>query len=227
MSHISAKRDFCVREKLLTNGAPNLSDAELLSVFISSGSAKRSCVQLADDLLEHLGDFRNILNAELNSFEQVPGLGVVRYVQLQAVREMCRRSDFIHLQKNVTLSSTKQAYAYIKRYLRDKHNETFAALFLDSQNKVLAFEELFTGTINAAAVYPRPIIKRVLKHNAASVILAHNHPSGLSDASKNDIAVTKRIEKALELIDVRLLDHLVVGDNEIYSIHHKTKSPCY
>ncbi|KTD08300.1 RadC family protein [Legionella jamestowniensis] len=217
---------FRVREKLLSQGAENLSDAELLAVFISSGSRKKSCMQLALDLIKQLGDLRAILNAEPQAFNQVAGLGMVRYLQLQAAREICRRSDFISLQKKTTLTNSQQTYAYLKRQLRDRKNETFVALFLDSQHRVLAYEELFSGTINAANVYPRPIIDKIFKLNAAAVILAHNHPSGIVEASTADLAVTKRLSHALELIDVRLLDHLIIGDNEVYSIMSNAKWPC-
>lgn len=226
MTSLQPAQPLRIREKLLTQGAQSLSDAELLAVFISSGSAKKSCMQLAFDLIKHLGDLRAILNADQHTFKQVPGLGVVRYVQLQAVQEICRRSDFISLQKNTQLTNSQETHAYLKRQLRDKKNETFVALFLDSQHRVLAYEELFTGTINAASVHPRPIVERVLKLNAAALILAHNHPSGLSDASYQDLAVTNRLHHALELVDARLLDHLVIGDNEVYSIMNKIKWPC-
>lgn len=219
-------RALRVREKLLTCGAQSLSDTELLAVFISSGGAKKSCVQLAHDLIKHLGDMRSVLNSDLQTFQQVPGLGMVRYVQLQAVREICRRSDFISLQKDTQLTNTQDTYSFLKRQLRDKKNETFVALFLDSQHRVLTYEELFTGTINAASVHPRPIIERIMKLNAAAIILAHNHPSGLTDASTHDIAVTDRLRDALALVDVRLLDHLVIGDNEVYSIMNDMKWRC-
>lgn len=220
-------RELRVREKLLTTGAQSLSDTELLAVFISSGSANKSCVQLAQDLIKHLGNMRDVLNCDLQTFQQVPGLGVVRYVQLQAVREICRRSDFISLQKDTQLTNSHETHAFLKRQLRDKKNETFVALFLDSQHRVLAYEELFTGTINTATIYSRPIVERVMKLNAAAVIIAHNHPSGVADASSHDIAVTNRLREALELIDARLLDHLVIGDNEVYSIMSNMKSRCH
>lgn len=226
MSVQPTTRGLHVREKLLMCGAESLSDTELLAVFISSGSGKRSCVQLANDLITHLGDMRAVLNTDLPTFEQVPGLGLVRYVQLQAAREICRRSDFIALQRGTQLLNTQETYAFLKRQLRDKKNEVFAALFLDSQHRLLAYEELFTGTINAATVHSRPIIERTLKLNAAALILAHNHPSGLSDASHQDLEVTERIRQALELIDARLLDHLVIGDNEVYSIMSTMKWSC-
>lgn len=222
-----AVRDYRVREKLLTYGANSLSDTELLAVLISSGSGKKSCVQLALDLLNHFGDLRAVLNACPKTFQEIHGLGVVRYVQLQAAREICRRSDFIDLQKKTTLTNTQQTCAYLKRQLRDKKNETVAAIFLDSQHRVIVYEELFTGTINCATLHPRPIIDRALKLNAAALILAHNHPSGLSDASPEDIAVTERLRHAFDLIDVKLLDHLVIGDNEIYSIMSTTKWACH
>ena len=227
MTNQPAVRELRVREKLLTFGANSLSDPELLAVLISSGSAKKSCMQLALDLINQFGDLRAVLNTDPQTFQQIPGLGVVRYVQLQAAREICRRSDFIHLQKNTALTSTQQTYTYLKRQLRDKKNETFAALFLDNQHRILAYDELFTGTINAATIHPRPIIERVLRLNAAALILAHNHPSGISDASHQDIAVTDRLRLALDLVDVKLLDHLVIGDNEIYSILHAMKWTCH
>ncbi len=226
MAAIQPIRQLNLREKLLINGAQSLTDAELLAIFISSGSGKKSCVQLADDLLQHLGDLRAILNADKNRFQQIVGLGEVRYVQLQAVKEICKRSDFIQLQKETQITNSKQTYAYLKKRLRDYKNETFAALFLDNQHRIIAYEELFSGTINMATVHPRPIVERVLQLNAAALILAHNHPSGLSDASPQDIAVTERIRDALELVDARLLDHIVIGDNEVYSIVGESKWIC-
>lgn len=215
-----------LREKFLTQGAQRLSDIELLALFISSGSAKKSCLQLAFDLTRQLGDLRAILNADQHSFNQVNGLGLVRYLQLQAAREICRRSDFISLQRDIQLTNTQQTHAYLKRQLRDLKNETFVALFLDSQHRVLAYEELFKGTINTATVHPRPIVERVLKLNAAALIIAHNHPSGAANASQQDFAVTERLCHALELVDARLLDHLVIGDNEVFSIMNQIKWPC-
>lgn len=150
----------------------------------------------------------------------------MRYVQLQAIKELCHRSDFIALQKETQITNTQQTYAYLKKRLRDYKNETFAALFLDNQHRIIAYEELFSGTINSATIHTRPIVERVLQLNAAALILAHNHPSGLSDASYEDIAVTERIREALELIDTRLLDHIVIGDNEVYSIIAEYKWTC-
>ncbi|MGC1182960.1 RadC family protein [Legionella sp.] len=226
MTFAPSRRQLDLREKLLTNGVKNLSDTELLAIFISSGSGKKSCVQLATDLLKHLGDLRAVLNADQLCFKQVHGLGTVRYVQLQAVKEICRRSDFIQLQKETQITNSKQTYAYLKKRLRDYKNETFAALFLDNQYRIIAYEELFSGTINTATIHSRPIVERVLQLNAAALILAHNHPSGVSRASHQDIAVTERIRDALELVDAHLLDHIVIGDNEVYSIFAESKWVC-
>lgn len=226
MTNQRIARELCLREKLLTYGAKNLSDIELLAIIISSGNAKKTCLQLAQDLIHHFGNLRAILNSDLHSFREIPGLGVVRYTQLQAAQEICRRSDFISLKHLTRLTHTQQTYSYLKRQLRDKKNETFAILFLDNQHRVLAYDELFHGTINQATIHMRPIIERILKINAAAVILAHNHPSGVSDASQEDFAVTERLQEALEHIDVRLLDHLIIGDNEVYSIQEKVKWSC-
>lgn len=220
-------RQFNLREKLLIQGPHSLSDTELLAIFISSGNKKRSCMQLAFDLLIQLGDLRAILNADKHSFKQVHGLGEVRYVQLQAVKEICRRSDFIQLQKDTQITNSQQTYIYLKKRLRDYKNETFVALFLDNQHRVISYEELFSGTINTATIHPRPIIERVLRLNAAALILAHNHPSGVADPSPQDIAVTERIREALELVDTRLLDHIIIGDNEVYSILAEAKWTCH
>lgn len=218
---------FDLREKLLTYGPQSLSDTELLAVFINSDNKINSCMQLACDLLIHLGDLRAILNADTQSFKQIQGLGEVQYVQLQAVKEICRRSDFIQIQKETQITNSKQTYAYLKKRLRDYKNETFVALFLDNQHRIIAYDELFSGTINTATIHPRPIIERALRLNAAALILAHNHPSGVSDPSPQDITVTERMREALELVDVRLLDHIIIGDNEVYSIIAEARWICH
>lgn len=227
MTNLQPVQPLRLREKLATSGAKNLADAELLAVFFSSGSNKKSCLQLAYELIKHLGDLRGVLNADPRSFKAVSGLGTVRYLQLQAAREICRRSDFISLQKTVQLNNSSDTHAFIKRQLRDKKNETFAVLFLDSQHRVISYEELFYGTINCASIHPRPIVERALILNAAAIIVAHNHPSGMCDASDQDLIVTERLSSAMELVDVQLLDHLVIGDNEIFSILNQVKWACH
>jgi DNA repair protein RadC len=163
MTVVQSTKPLRLREKLLVNGPKSLSDTELLAVFISTGSPRKSCLELASDLIDQLGDLRAVLNSNSQNFKEIHGLGEVRYIQLQAVKEMCRRSDFIFLQRETQLTNTHQTYSYLKKKLRDCKNETFAALFLDNQNRIIAYEELFTGTINAATVHARPIIERSLK----------------------------------------------------------------
>ena len=214
------------REKLLACGAASLSDIELLAIIISSGSQKKSCFLLAAELIKHQGDLRSVLNCSYSSFSSIKGLGLAKFSQLQAAKEICKRSDYIQLQKDVRITTSQQSFRFLKRQLRDYRNETFAALFLDSQHRVLAFEQLFSGTVTSAAVFMRPIVDRVLQLNAATIIIAHNHPSGVSDPSTQDLEVTQKIKQAMELIDVRLLDHIVVGDNEIYSIINGSKWAC-
>ncbi len=227
MQHTQNERGLQLREKLVIYGAKSLSDTELLAVFISSGTRQKSCLQLANDLLFQLGDLRTILNTEWNIFNQIKGLGLTRYSQLQALKEICRRSDFINLAKKTQLHSCEQAYIFLKRQLRDNKNEVFVALFLDSQHQVISYEELFHGTINATSIHTRPLIARVMTLNAAAVIVAHNHPSGNCSASAEDIAITNHLRQALDVIEVRLLDHLVVGDNTIFSIQQDAIIPCH
>lgn len=227
MNASQPKRQLQLREKLLTQGATHLSDTELLAVFLSYGHRHKNCLELALDLMQNLGDLRAIINSDYQGFRKIPGLGLVRYVQLQAMVEICRRADFIGLQKNTLLDNAYETYTYLKRKLRDKKNETFVALFLDNQHRILSYEELFTGTINTVTVHSRPIIERVIKLNAAALILAHNHPSGYPEASEQDKEITLRLRLALELVDARLLDHLIIGDNEIYSMMHNMKWRCH
>lgn len=150
-----------VREKLLTHGPQSLSDQELLAVFISSGSGQRSCLELAQDLLTLFGDLRQLLNADYKTFMSIPGLGVVRYVQLQALREICQRGDYIGLKSSEQLTNSIETYQFLKRRLRDKKHETFVGLFLDNLHRVLAYEELSSGTIDSATIHTRPILSLI------------------------------------------------------------------
>jgi DNA repair protein RadC len=220
------KRDLQAREKLLTYGAEGLSDAELLAVFISSGSKHSSCLQIAENLMRVFGNLRAVVNAEYKNFIQVKGLGAVRFVQLQAAREICRRNDFIKLKKDTPLTNTRHTIQFIKRALRDRKNETFVALFLDTHFHIISYETLFHGTLSTAVIHIRPLIERVLNLNAAGIIIAHNHPSGLCEPSEQDRLLTKKIAEALLVVEAKLLDHLVIGDNEVYSILYNTKWPC-
>ncbi|MGI1679552.1 MAG: DNA repair protein RadC [Cellvibrionaceae bacterium] len=205
------------REKLLTRGPASLSDAELLAIFLRTGCAGKSAVDLARDLITDFGSLRQLLEASQKQFCQGLGLGAAKYSQLQAVMEMARRHLSESLEKGDAFSSAKIAQQYLQSQLRHRQHEVFAVLFLDSQNRLLAFKEMFQGTIDGASVYPREVVKQALTHNAAAVIFAHNHPSGVAEPSQADIRITTRLQAALDLIDVRVLDHFIVGDPEVVS----------
>ncbi|OOG25715.1 hypothetical protein B1C78_06340 [Thioalkalivibrio denitrificans] len=200
------------REKLLKRGAAALSDAELLAIFLRTGVAGRTAVDLARDLLSRFGGLRPLLQADPDAFCTARGLGVAKYTQLQAVVEMARRHLSETLTRGDALGSPDDTRRYLSARLRDYPFEVFACLFLDNRHRVIAFEELFRGTIDGASVHPREVVRRALTHNAAAVILAHNHPSGVAEPSRSDEAVTWRLRDALALIDVRVLDHVVVGE---------------
>lgn len=200
------------REKLLARGAQALSDAELLAIFLRTGIAGKTAVDLARELLAEFGGLRPLLDAPQARFCESRGLGSAKFAQLQAVLEIARRHLLETLKRDSALTSPALTRQYLKARLRDYRHEVFLCLFLDSQHQVLAAEELFEGSIDGASVYPREVVQRCLVHNAAAVILAHNHPSGVAEPSDADIRITARLKQALALIDVRVLDHVVVGD---------------
>ncbi|WP_150305856.1 RadC family protein [Pseudomonas saliphila] len=202
------------REKLLSQGAAALSDAELLAIFLRTGIPGRSAVDLARDLLSGFGSLRALLQADLKLFCGHAGLGPAKFVQLQAVMEMGRRHLYEEMQRGDALTSPGSVRRYLKSQLLGLPHEVFACLFLDNQHRVIAFEELFRGTLDSASVYPREVVKRALAHNAAALILTHNHPSGVSEPSQADLMLTRRLKESLALVDIRVLDHLVVGDGE-------------
>ncbi len=206
------------REKLLEQGAATLSDAELLAIFLRTGVKGCSAVELARRLLGEFGGLRQLLEAGQEQFTSHLGLGPAKYAQLQAVLEMGRRHLAATLKRESALESPQAVRDYLKAQLRHEPHEIFACLFLDTKHRVLAFEPLFYGTIDGASVYPRQVVKRSLAHNAAAVILAHNHPSGVSEPSQSDRLLTERMKEALSLIDVRILDHFIVGDGEPLSM---------
>ena len=202
------------RERLLSQGPQALSDAELLAIFLRTGVRGRSAVDLARDLLSRFGGLRALLEAERDSFCDSPGLGDAKYAQLQAVMEMARRHLADELQRGDALTSPAMTRRFLASRLRHLPHEVFGCLFLDNRHRVLRFEELFRGTIDAASVYPREVVKHALACNAAAVILAHNHPSGVAEPSGADRQITERLREALGLVDIRLLDHMVIGDGE-------------
>jgi len=205
------------REKLLAHGAIALSDAELLAIFLRTGTQGFSAIELAENLLIDFGSLQALMQADCFSFTQAKGLGNAKYAQLQAVLEMARRHTFEVLDRGGALTSPEATRAYLVEQLKAYDHEVFACLFLDNQHHILKFEELFSGTIDSASVYPREVLKKVLEHNAAAVIFAHNHPSGVNEASHADKVITQRLKNALELIDIRVLDHFIVADGVPYS----------
>ncbi len=206
------------REKLLMHGAGTLSDSELLAIFLRIGLPGKSAVELARELLQNFGSLRRLLCAEKKQFCEQPGLGPAKYVQLQAVLEIARRHIGEQLKHGEELTSVEHTRSFLRHVLRDQRHEQFGCLFLDNRHRVLKWEVLFKGTIDAAAVYPRIVAERALSHNAAAVIAAHNHPSGVAEPSHADITITKRLKQALALLDIRMLDHFIVGDNEPVSM---------
>ncbi|WP_028475255.1 RadC family protein [Nevskia ramosa] len=202
------------REKLLRHGATVLSDAELLAIFLRTGVVGRSAVDLARDLLIRFGSLRGLLKASREDFCAAHGLGDAKYAQLQAVMEIARRHLAEAMNERTSLPNPAATRDFLRLKLRDLDHEVFCALFLDSQNQVLGFETLSIGTINAADVYPREVLKKALRAQAAAVIFAHNHPSGIAEPSLADRTLTNRLRDALALIDVRVLDHFVVGEGQ-------------
>ncbi|WP_300495934.1 DNA repair protein RadC [uncultured Methylophaga sp.] len=206
------------REKLLQSGAAALSDAELLAIFLRTGVTGISAVDLARKLLSDFGGLRALFEADHQSFCQQHGLGTAKFVQLQAVLEMSRRHLESTLTRGNAFTDAATTRLYLQRQLRHFPHEVFACLFLDTRHRLISFETLFRGTIDGASVYPREVVKQALKHNAAAVIFAHNHPSGVAEPSQSDIQITKRLRSTLELVDIRVLDHIIVGDAETTSL---------
>ncbi len=206
------------REKLLMKGAGALSDAELLAIFLRTGVKGKSAVDLARELLEEYGGLRPLLEASHSRFCRSRGLGSAKYVQLQATLEMGWRHLDEQLRRDDALTDPATTRRYLAARLRHQRREIFGCLFLDTRHRVIAFEELFQGTIDSAAVHPREVVVRALHHNAAALILAHNHPSGVAEPSVADERITRQLKRVLELIDVRVLDHIVVGDGHCVSL---------
>lgn len=205
------------RERLIRQGAQVLSDAELLSVFLRVGVRGRSAVDLGRDMLEEFGSLRTLFAANLQDFSKVHGLGSAKFAQLQAVLELAKRSISEELQINSTLSSPQAVKQFLQLQIGHKQYESFTVLFLDVKNRLISAQELFRGSLSHASVYPREVVKTALGYNAASLILAHNHPSGSTEPSQADLSLTQTLKSALALVDIRVLDHFIVANNQIYS----------
>ena len=200
------------REKLLQRGASSLSDAELLAIFLRTGVKGKSAVDLARDLLARFGNLTKLFTASEKDFCDIHGMGQAKYVQFQAVLELSRRVLHEEMESGDALNSPGAVRDYLQLLLRGRQQEVFMAIFLDAQHRVTASEEIFSGTLTQTSVYPREVVKRALYHNAAAVIFAHNHPSGVAEPSEADKFITQRLKQALGLLDIRVLDHFIVGD---------------
>ena len=205
------------REKLLTQGATSLSDAELLAIFLRTGVKGCHVVDLARQLLTSFGSIAAIYQASADEFCQVRGLGMAKFVQLQACLEMSKRFLAEEITNGQALTSSQASKDFLISQLRNETQEVFAVLFLNNQHQVITFKRLFYGTINASAVYPRIVVEKAIKHHSSAVILAHNHPSGVAEASPADKNITQQLSQALGLIDIRVLDHMIVAGHQCYS----------
>ncbi|PPE68559.1 DNA repair protein RadC [Caldimonas thermodepolymerans] len=210
-------QDARPREKLLSLGPGALADAELLALLLRTGVRGMSVLQLAEHLLERFGGIAGLLHAEAGALDGVKGLGPAKRAELVAVLELARRALAQELKARPAFASPDQVKDYLRLQLGARDHEVFAVLFLDAQNRLLALEELFRGTLTQTSVYPREVVKRALAHNAAAVILAHNHPSGVAEPSRADEYLTRTLKQALGLVDVQVLDHIVVGRDQAVS----------
>lgn len=199
------------REKLLAKGPAALSDAELLAIFLRTGVRGRTAVDLARDLLREFGSLAALCGANRERFCSMAGLGNAKFVQLQAATELVKRALASQMKQGDNLGSPAAVKDYLRLNLQHRSVEVFMGLFLDAQNRVIAVEELFSGTLTQTSVFPREVVRRALFHNAAGMIFAHNHPSGVAEPSHADETLTRALAQALALVDVRVLDHLIVG----------------
>jgi DNA repair protein RadC len=205
------------REKLLRQGAAALSDAELLAILLQTGTRGRSALDTARVLLGEFRSLRGLLTAERQAVCRTRGLGAAKYALLQAAIELARRHYAELMEAGPPLANPRATRDYLRARLRDRDHEVFCCLFLDNRHRVIAFDEVFRGTIDGASVHPRDVVKLALTRNAAAVILAHNHPSGIAEPSQADEMITGRLRDALALVDIRVLDHIVVGDGACVS----------
>jgi DNA repair protein RadC len=205
------------RERLVRDGAAALSNPELLALLLRVGVRGKSAVELGRDILQHFGSLHGLFGATLNDFSEVHGLGMAKYAQLQAVMELARRAIGEQLQAGAALTSPELVKRYLRIRLGGQHHESFVVLFVDVRNRLIADKELFRGTLTRASVYPREVVKAALACNAASVILAHNHPSGVAEPSAADKTLTQTLTQALALVDIRVLDHFVVAGPLVHS----------
>jgi len=205
------------RERLIQEGAPALSDAELLAVLLRVGVKGKNAVELARDMVGHFGSLQGLFGASMAEFCAIHGLGSAKFAQLQAVMELARRAIEEQLKSGCALSSPQAVKQYLRMLFNGKSHESFHVLFLDVKNRLLISREMFRGTLTHTSVYPREVVKEALARNAASVMLAHNHPSGSPEPSESDLLLTRALVQALALVDIRILDHFVVAGQQVHS----------
>ena len=206
------------RERLIAEGAKSLTDAELIGLVLHTGSRGRSAVDLARALLTGYGGLAKLLSADSSRLQASLGIGAAKAARLCVLRELSHRHLAAPLENRDVLECSAATRDYFRARYRDCPQEVFSCLFLDNKHHVVKLEELSNGTIDSAAVYPREVVKSALRHNAAALLLAHNHPSGATEPSQADIAITRRLSDALALVDIRVLDHLVIGDGRCASL---------
>lgn len=218
------------REKLLARGAGALSDAELLAILLRTGIKGKGVLQMADELLQikndsglctadgGFGGISGLLHATADDLKRVKGLGPAKRAEIVAVLELARRAMAQQLTERAAFADPHAVKHYLQLHLAARAHEVFAVVFLDAQNKLLAMEELFRGTLTQTSVYPREVVIRALHHQAAAVVLAHNHPSGSVQPSRADEALTNTLKAALALVDVRVLDHIIVAPGQAMSM---------
>ena len=205
------------RERLVREGAQALSDPELLALLLRVGVRGKSAVELGRDILQHFGSLHGLFGASLDDVSEVHGLGMAKYAQLQAVMELARRAIAEQLQSGEAFGSPELVKRYLRIKLGGQRHESFVVLFLDVKNRLIADRELFRGTLTQTSVYPREVVVEALSRNAAAVILAHNHPSGLPEPSEADLRLTQALVQALGLVDIRVLDHFIVAGPLVHS----------
>jgi len=215
MKHLPA--DQRPREKLLARGAAALADGELLALLLRTGYKGRGVVAMADDVLAHCKGYAGLLNATPDALKGAKGLGPAKCAELLAVMEMARRALAQQLSAAPVFDSPGSVKDYLALNLGGRAQEVFCVLFLDTQHRLLRLEDLFFGTLSQTSVYPREVVKRALQLNAGAVVLAHNHPSGVAEPSRADEYLTQTLKNALQLVDVRVLDHVVVGQGQVVS----------
>lgn len=209
------------REKLLAQGAHALSDAEVLAILLRTGISGHSAVELAAQLIARFNGLNGLIRADPKAACQAPGLGQAKWASIQAATELARRTLHNEISRGDLLNSPAAVRNYLTLWLRDKPAEAFVGLFLDNQNRLISAEQLFQGTLSQTAVYPREIVRRAIELNAGAMIFAHNHPSGLAEPSHADKLLTEGLREALNHLDIRVLDHLIIADNQTMSFAEK------